>query len=210
MSRRQLLSVFSAVLLGLCLVQFQNCAPAASNSATTSNTGDVNLVDDLNKAEIQFGDNSVEVQDSVDEVVVSGLCNRNRNGSKLRWAIWDGADQNHPLIQGESECHNGQFAFKLNGLEDFVCGIPNMLVLEGEWGAAIQTKFKRRCQPLASEMLPTNADEPYGTQCVLEYSRESEIESPCLKVCYRQDKVISKDEMPNAQCAGLAASLTGQ
>jgi hypothetical protein len=67
MSRRQLLSVVSAIFVGICLMQFQNCAPAKSGSAEAAADSGVNLVDDLNKVEIQFGDSAIEVQDAVDE-----------------------------------------------------------------------------------------------------------------------------------------------
>jgi hypothetical protein len=138
------------------------------------------------------------------------LCNRARNGAKLSWAVWDGANSSKPLVWGESSCRAGQFSFKLEGLQDFVCGIPNMLVVEGDWGGVSQVKFKRRCQPLVSETLPSNIDDPYGTVCSLEYSREPGVEAPCTRVCFRDDKVISKDAVEAAQCSSLAASLTGQ
>jgi hypothetical protein len=207
--RRRTLSVVSAVFVTVLFLQFQNCAPAASDSTTTSTDGGARVVDDLNKVEIQFGNNEIEIQDSADEVTVSGLCNRNRNGAKLRWAVWDGADSVKPLISGDSSCKSGQFSFQMAGLNDFVCGISSLLVVESDWGAVTQVKFKRRCQALASQTIATPPDEPIGTVCEMEYSFDADSEAPCVKVCYREDKVVSNDVLESNLCASLAASLTG-
>jgi hypothetical protein len=209
MSQRKLsillLSAFGAIVLS----QFQNCAPAPSSSIAAGGPqtdSQVRLIDDLAKAELQFVQSEVQLHDEAPAADVGGLCNRSRNGAKLKWTIVD-QDSAKPLMVGESVCERGQFSLNLSALDQMVCGVNHQLVVEGEWGASAHTNFMRRCQPVVSEPVQAPESSPYGTECSLEYTPGSEL--ACAQVCYRQKTVMQIFELDKSKCSDLAARLAG-
>lgn len=105
----------------------------------------VKIVDDYNKAEIQFATDQVHIQESDSSTIVSGLCNRKFNHAQLRWALWADDESSRPLMIGDSECRSGQFAFDISNLENLVCGVQHRLVIEGDWGGTAITQFDKIC-----------------------------------------------------------------
>lgn len=206
MSRRYV-SIFSILILSsVVLFQFQNCAPATSPSSSSSGgSNQVHLIEDFNKAQIQFASNEIQLHDDVAQADVTGLCNRDHNGAPLRWTVWGGA--NGPMLSGDSICQNGQFLAHLTGLNQVVCGVSHQLVIEGDWGASAYTKFSVRCQPVASESTPAPANSPFGTQCELEYQPGSD--PSCTQVCYRQQQVVSLQPVESSSCSQLVDRLAG-
>ncbi len=211
LSRRNVLTTVSLMMTTLVLFQFQNCGSAASvaNSAPSSG-GEMRIVDELNKAELQFVSQSVEIHDQAAVANLSGLCARTHNGAGLRWSIWAGsAIGGTPLLSGISACARGQFGVLVEAMDDLVCGIDHLLVVEGDWGGSTFTRVVKRCQPLVSEVAAAPEGSPFGTQCELEYQPASEAGDACTQVCYRDQKVVSSRALPENQCSGLAARLAG-
>jgi len=205
--RNRNVSILSVtVLVAAVLFNFQNCAPAPT-VATQGNPFDpeVRIIDDWNKAEIQFVQESVQVHDEADAAGVSGLCSRVHNGERIRWALW-GDDGNRPVLGGEIACRSGQFAVEIENLDNVVCGIPYRLVVEGDWGAMASAQFEKRCQPLASEHVEAPAASPAGTDCSLEYVPAQSANS-CAQVCYREAKVVLNVTVDPARCSGLIQKL---
>lgn len=208
-TRQKVVPWISAALIGLILFQFQNCAPpgkVAGDSSLQETDAQLRLIDDLNKTTIQFAALETEIDDAVDTTAVSGLCNRDHNGEKLKWSVWDSDDGASALDAGESSCAGGQFAVQLPELDQYVCGVPHLLVVESEWGESTHSYFVRRCQPLASSPVAATGM-PAGTSCAMEYSADAV--SACARVCYRDGKVISKSVVSVNQCSSLIASLSG-
>lgn len=208
-SRRKIVSGLTVAAMGLVLFQFQNCAPPGKSEAAGvggTNGDDVRLADDLNKTEIQFASVETEIEDSAESTGVAGLCNRDHNGAKLTWSVWDSDSGKQALAGGVSTCRGGQFSVPLDQLDQFVCGLPHLLVVEGDWGGSTHTYFSRRCQPLAAEIIQVPG-QPAGTQCQLEYSAASDSGASCAQVCYRDKKVVSEFNVANSQCANLAGQL---
>ena len=204
-------SIFTSVaIVTLLLTQFQNCAPATVSEGSNAQSGEVRVIEDWNKAEIQFYSNEVQVHDEAEATGVGGLCNRNHNGAQVRWAIWAGQKTNAPLLSGLSTCAGGSFNVGLDQLPNLVCGVKHLLVAEGDWGASTFTHVLRRCQPLAAEFVAAPSEAPTGTQCSLEYQlAASEEVDPCTQVCYRDNKVVLSRAVPAAQCSSIAAKLAG-
>jgi hypothetical protein len=212
MSRR---NVFTALLVfwaSLVLTQFQNCAPAGNSASASAGTsaggGNISIVDDLNKAELQFAQQSIQIHDEVSDASLTGLCSRLHNGAGLRWSIRSGGDASgEALVSGTATCSRGQFGVRVEGLEDMVCGVDHLLVVEGDWGGSTFTHVSKRCQPLASEASAAPEGSPFGTECELEYQPAGG--DPCTLVCYREQKVVLSKAVEAAQCSGLAARLAG-
>jgi hypothetical protein len=208
--RRHLLTFTSIAITSLLLFNFQNCAPAGSSMGVgTGTTGDARIVDDFNKAEIQFVSDDVQVHDEAVKTDIDGLCNRSHNNAKLKWAIYDGENQLRPIAVGESQCGRGQFAVILTDLPDIECGIKHLLVVEGEWGASTFTHLSRRCQPQAMEEIEAPQDSPIGTTCAVEYQSTAISGSNCTQVCYRGDKVVMTQKVDNSMCSNIAPKVAG-
>jgi hypothetical protein len=210
--RRYVLTFITLFLLPLMLFHFQNCAPATPSQAGMSDGGDshVGLVDNLNKSQIQFVTDDAQIQDEAVQADISGLCARDRDGAGLKWKVWDQNSSQQVIAQGLSHCDHGRFSVNLEQLDQYVCGVDHLLVVESDWGASTFAHFNRRCQPLisVSEKVPENM--PYGTSCSLEYSPASAAEQPCLRVCYRDNQVVMSQSLDVTQCSSLAASLAGR
>jgi hypothetical protein len=207
-SRRNVLSLITFFALPVLLFQFQNCAPAGGGPVS-ENSSDVRLIEDLNKAQLQFVSPEIDVRDDVASADLSGLCNRDHNGASLRWAIWASSESSLPLMSGLSLCRSGEFSISLKQLEQMVCGIKHLVVVEGDWGGSTFSHVLRRCQPLASREIAAPEDSPLGTTCALEYTPDAEAAAACSQVCYRANKVVYSKSVGREQCADLVASLTG-
>lgn len=208
--RRNVLTFISLFVLPLLLFQFQNCGSTAGMHAGAQDSGGVKIVDDFNKAEIQFAQSTVEIQDEVPATDVSGLCSHGHNGAHLRWAVWAGEKSEMPLLAGASDCQGGQFAIELSRLDLLVCGTSHLIVVEGDWGGSTFAHVTRRCQPLASQEIVPPEQSPVGTSCALEYSPGSAAADRCVQVCYRDSKVVFSQPQEPTQCSSLAAGLAGQ
>lgn len=207
--RRHVFIFTSVAMTSLLLFQFQNCAPPSSAITEHSSGGDARLIEDFNKAEIQFVSDDVQVHDEAAVTGVDGMCNRSHNNARLRWAISMDQQKGQPLLAGESRCKAGQFSVQLSDLPNMVCGVKHLLVVEGEWGASTFTHVLRRCQPLAAETVDAPQDSPVGTLCSLEYQPASDSGSACTQVCYRDDKVVLSQPIGTEHCSGIAAKLAG-
>ncbi len=209
MNKRYVLTITSLAMTSLLLFQFQNCAPAGSVTASTGvgSVGDARLIEDFNKAEIQFVSDEVQVHDEAAATGIDGLCNRSHNNAKLRWAIMGDEEGMKPLVTGQSKCERGQFNVELSDLPNIVCGVNHLLVVEGEWGASTFTHVMRRCQPLAAESVAAPQDSPAGTVCSIEY--QAATRDSCTQVCYRDDKVVLTQPVGAEHCSGIAAKLAG-
>jgi hypothetical protein len=209
MSQRHVSLLSIAVLSFLLLFEFQNCAPATSPgaSATSGDSTNVRIVDDLNKVELQFALSSVQVRDDAAVADVGGLCNRQRDGAALKWTVWVSAGQ--ALLSGEASCDNGQFDLHMTGLDQMVCGVDHQLVVEGDWGGSASVEIQRRCEPLASEVISPPAGLPGGTECALEYVPADGLQNSCTQACYRLGQLVSQIPLAPDQCSGLAARLAG-
>ena len=207
LNRRNVLILSFSLLNALLLFQFQNCAPANLPAAQASNgDGDVRIIDEFNKSEIQFPTDETEIHDEAISANLDGLCSRRHSGAKLRWALHGDHSDGHPLLTGESSCQSGQFFVEMLNLNDVECGVHHLLVVEGEWGGMAVTRFTKRCEPLASEPIDVPGDSPLGTVCTLEYQPVSSLSS-CLKVCYRESKVVFHESVDSKMCSGLMQKL---
>lgn len=207
-SRRHKLTFISLFLLPVLLFHFQNCAPAGQTSA--SGSSGARLIEDLNKSQIQFISSDAEIQDDAAAADISGLCNRDHNGAELHWKVSAGASATERMASGTVSCDHGQFAVTLDQLDQYVCGVSHLLVVEGDWGASTFSHFSRRCQPLANMPIAVPGGSPFGTTCSLEYSPASAADQPCLQVCYRDNQVVYSQSLGIDQCSSLAAGLAGR
>lgn len=207
-SRRHVLTFITFFALPVLLFHFQNCAPAGKITPA-ANAGSVRIVDDFNKAQIQFVTPESEIQDDALAVGISGMCNRDHNGSQLNWSVRAGADVGVAIAKGKASCGSGQFTVALEELDQYPCGVDHLLVVESDWGASTSTRFSRHCQPLASLEVAAPEGSPYGTSCALEYSPASEAENRCVQICYRSNQVVYSRTLDVSQCSPLAASLAG-
>ena len=207
-TKRHISAVSLSAILGLCLTQFQNCAPARAVSAADATTDytDARVGVDARSTDLMFALSKVEVRDDASSASVGGLCDRAHDGAGLKMSVVDGAAA---VQTAEGSCVRGQFQIQLADLGDMVCGVPHQLVVEGEWGASASVKLVRRCQPVISQVVDA-ADSPYGTSCELEYSPAVSAEgSTCQRICYRQDQVINSTAVDAASCAAMATQLAG-
>ena len=201
--------LFSAFLLR----NFQNCSPAhpgssgASSTTGTSSGGQAHLIEDFNKAEIQFATAQVQLHDELAAADVGGLCNSAHNGAALKWTIWSSTGA--VLASGQGSCGSGQFDLHLTGLEQMACGVNHQLVVEADWGGSTNVVIQQRCQPLASEDIAAS-NAPAGTECALEYVPAGEGQSPCSQACYRQGQLMSQVAVDVKQCSGMISQLAGQ
>ncbi|HMN69392.1 MAG TPA: hypothetical protein PKC28_12695 [Bdellovibrionales bacterium] len=195
------------------LTQFQNCAPAGSlpeaSAVGGGGDGEIRIVDDMNKTEIQFAAESVQIHDEAPATGVQGLCNRVHNGAHLRWAVWAGRRNMAPLAAGDSLCQGGQFNVQMDQLDSLVCGVQHLLVVEGDWGGSTFTHVTRRCQPLVSEEIAVPDGAPMGTSCSLEYQPAVDAENRCVQICYRDNKVVASRGVEVSQCNSLRSKLAG-
>jgi hypothetical protein len=209
MTKRHISAVSLSAILGLCLTQFQNCAPAHSLSSadvTTDYTDARVGVDARNSSDLTFALSKVELRDDALTAAVGGLCARAHDGATLKMSVVDGAS---PLLTAEGSCSHGQFQIKLDNLGDMVCGVPHQLVVEGDWGASAAVSFVRRCQPVMSQAIDAG-DSPYGTSCELEYRPAAHADGGgCQRVCYRLDQVINTTIVEAARCSPMATALAG-
>ncbi len=135
--------------LAFLLLNFQNCAPAVGPHTEIGSDGEVRIVDDWSKAEIQFATAEVRIEEEENSAIVSGLCNRKYNQSQLRWALYAEDDNSGRAVKvGGSECRSGQFAFDVSNLDVLDCGVAHRLVVEGDWGGMAFTQFEKVCQSL--------------------------------------------------------------
>lgn len=207
--RRNVIKLVGFVGVPLLLFNFQNCAPPAPSASRVE--GQARVVEDLNKAQLQFVTPELELKDDVINTSVDGFCNRQFEGAKLGWAVWAGGQNpSRALLSGASLCRSGNFKIELVQLDQLTCGISHMLVVEGEWGSSTFSHFTRRCQPLVSQNIVPPTASPGGTICVLEYSPVLSVEHPCIQICYRDAKVVLTQPLEIGQCSSLASSLAGQ
>lgn len=207
--RRNVLTLASLLIVALVLFHFQNCAPAGKIQGSES-SGGVRIVDDFNKAQLQFVSSDVEVLETAAQVDIMGLCTRDHNGARLRWAIWTTDVNAFPLLTGESFCHAGQFSFAVPDLEKMDCGVKNAIVVAGDWGGSSLAHISRRCPSRARQELAAAEGAPFGTSCALEYNPQSQTLPVCAQVCYRAGIVVSSYAEEAGRCTSLAESLAGQ
>ncbi|MBX3023226.1 MAG: hypothetical protein KF799_16245 [Bdellovibrionales bacterium] len=200
-----ILSILSLTVVTLS--QFQNCAPVQPAMQASSSSSDARLIDEFNKAQVQFATSEVQVREDVPAVDINGLCSRSHNGAQLRWTLW--ATSGDVVARGESRCASGGFNAHVGGLEQVVCGTSYQLVVDGDWGGSASVSFAQRCQPLAMESVGAVEGSPYGTECALEYVPSGESQSPCKQVCYRGNVLMSEMPVEAARCSGMAARLAG-
>lgn len=167
------------------------------------------IVDDLGKAQLQFVSPDIGVQGEAAATEIMGLCNRDHNGARLRWAVWAGEGSQVPVMTGESYCHNGQFAFEVAEMAQMVCGVKHAIVAAGDWGGSTMATITHLCPPLASHALEVPQGSPYGTSCALEYNPGSQSQSICAQVCYRDGKVVSSHAEEESSCTALASGIVG-
>jgi hypothetical protein len=197
-----------ALLAAFVLIGFQNCGSTSSEMSSKSNSDpEQRIVDDWAKADLQFASSKVQVHDEAQSTGVSGLCNRQHNGARLRWALWADDHGTVPLFEGDGLCKSGQFSVEIDQLDNMVCGIAHRLVVEGDWGGTAAAQFEKRCQPLASEHVEAPESSPMGTDCSLEYVPAAGPSNSCLKVCYRDDKVVLNVTVDPVRCSNLVQKL---
>jgi hypothetical protein len=186
--------------------QFQNCA-GSSSAAANSGAGTVHLIDGYAKVELQFPLAAVQIYDDAATVNLGGICNYDRNGQALSWSISaNGSD----LSTGTSACSDGQFAFDVNDVSPWVCGVPFVLQVEASWGAQTSMLVTKRCQPLASQAIaPLASTDGQPVTCSLEYRMDAG-QGSCQQACYAQGLLTSSVNQPVDQCQSLIASLSGQ
>ena len=207
-TKRHISAVSLSAILGLCLTQFQNCAPARSvNSAdATTDYTDARAGADLRaNSDLAFALAKVELRDDASTAAVGGLCGRAHEGATLKMSVVDGAA---PLASAEGTCSRGQFQIRLADLDEMVCGVAHQLVVEGDWGGSAAVNFVRRCQPVMSQTVDA-LDSPYGTSCQLEYAPATTAGGGCQRVCYRMDQVMNTTIVDPAQCRPMATALAG-
>jgi len=187
------------ILLGL-LLPFQNCA-SSSYGLKSAAKSRIQTAEEIGKNQIYFFTQDIQVQSDVNEVWVSGHCSRERNDQTLDWHLggWSGT----------SKCEQGQFRFQLVRLSELICGVDYDLEVHSSWGESAQVGFQARCQPLATQPVAAPKGSPVGTACDLEYSPWSQGES-CLRVCYRESKVVDLDSVEPESCSHMASQLAGQ
>lgn len=206
MNPRYVRTVSLVLFATFVLFNFQNCGPSPVSSKTTESSDQVRIVDDWNKAEIQFATDKVELHDEAVVADVDGLCSREHNGAHLEWALFADEKSGRPLLTGQSSCAAGQFNLDLSHLDNVVCGIPHRLAVEGDWGATAQVTFEKRCQPLASEPVAAPDSSPAGTDCSLEYE-PSASGSACKQICYRSNQVVFAVTVDSKRCSSLMQKL---
>ena len=207
--RRHVLTLASLLLCTLVLFHFQNCAPSGKFPVSDTAGGGVRIIDDLDKAQLQFVNPDIGVQGAVLTTEITGLCNRDHSGARLRWAVWAGEESPLPVMTGDSYCHNGQFNFEVGDMEQMVCGVKHAIVAAGDWGSSTMATITRLCPPLASYALAAPQGSPFGTSCALEYNPGNESLSICTKVCYRDGKVVSSVAEEVSSCNALASGIVG-
>lgn len=204
--RHNALSLILFIVVPILLFQFQNCAPSHVSASSAAAGGGIDTVPE-GKAQLQFVTPTVQVQDDTAGTDIDGFCDANHSGSALQWTL---ADQSGAVIlSGTSECQGGQFVVNLVGLNELVCGVDEVLTVQGSWGASNSSTLTRRCQPVASMNVATPANSPEGTSCDVEYSPGSEADQQCTQVCYRDSKVVLSLSLDLNQCSSLAAGLAG-
>lgn len=109
------------LLLGLALVQYQNCAgsnEAFDESSPAMSAGDstVDGIDQVNVGDISFAQNKVQAYIN-DEVIVSGVCGQ--TGSLIGWTLKD--PQGEVIERGLSECNLGSFHVALGSQWEGFC-----------------------------------------------------------------------------------------
>ena len=132
--------VFSYMLLGLALIQYQNCAP--TNESLEQEAGSpVDVIDHISVGAISFPQTKVSA--FMDQsVVVDGVCDQ--SGALISWKLFDSSGQ---LVErGLAECDLGSFSVQLSSQWQNYC--DDTLQLEAALGvdASSTTQVEANCQ----------------------------------------------------------------
>lgn len=102
------------LVLGLALIQYQNCAPSNQvldqTEAESNADGSADVIDRVQVGGIAFAQNKVSVF-SDEEVVVLGMCDQ--SGSMISWSLSNSSGE--VIERGLSECDLGAFEVVLSG-----------------------------------------------------------------------------------------------
>jgi hypothetical protein len=117
----QTLSILA--LLSIVLVKFQNCAATKpGEDYATNNDGEVRIIDQWSSAnKIEFLSPSFLVENTVQSIVVPGLCVGAPKGQRLAWQLLDQAGS-IIVESGTTECVMGNFQLSLSNLAFANCG----------------------------------------------------------------------------------------
>ena len=130
------------LLLGLVLVQYQNCAPSNENlDSPTIAASAPGVIDQISVGEISFAQSKVPA--FMDQnVIIFGVCDQ--TGSLISWTL---SDQNGDFIErGLSECDRGSFEVNLSDQWKNFCN--ETLSLKAALGtkASSETLVEANCQ----------------------------------------------------------------
>lgn len=206
-TRRNVFTVLWIIGLPVLLSGYQNCAPSGGAGVNAGSGSEVGIVDEFNKASIQFVTPEIDVQSEVFATDLSGFCSRQHTDAQLKWAIWSPQKSEHPVLSGLGNCQGGEFVLKVDQLDQIPCGVQHTVLVEGDWGGSTYARVSRRCLPLASRDVAAPAGSPHGTQCALEYA--SGAAQDCRRICYRDSKVIFNQALESSQCSDMTADLAG-
>lgn len=203
---RLLLFAFPVLLI----LSFQNCSGgsgedgiSAVSGVNTSATSDrVGVIDEVNPLkDWALAKPSVEVENSVDSLVLDGLCQRQEDG-RMNWRLE--AARGGVIVQGTSVCLAGRFAIDLSPLATLPCGESAHLV--GSIGAKERrlVEVVRRCRPeVAFEVVSLKQSlVPAALSAAAAACQVEILGSDCQHVCYGEDgQVVHKTAMTGDLCA---------
>lgn len=203
-SRRNVFTCLLILLVTALLPQFQNCgSTSGSEASVSSGSGDVRLVDEYGKSEIQFIADNIELADDVEATTIDGFCSREHTGELIDFKLFSDDHMNGPVIGvGQVVCQSGQFRVPLGLLQNLVCGEEHLLLVEAHWGHSSFARVKVRCEPPIRAWLDTEGL-TYGTRCSLESWPGSSGPEICQRVCSRDGKIVFKENRDAFECSNL-------
>ena len=124
--------IFTYLILGLALIQYQNCAPS-SDVLDQEGESHADVIDQVQVGEISFAQNKISA--FLDEnVIVLGMCDQ--SGSMISWSL--ASSDGQFIERGLSECDLGAFEVALSNQWQDHC--DDSLILSAALGAKSSSK----------------------------------------------------------------------
>lgn len=125
------------LLLGLTMVQYQNCAPGGEvlDQQSINEKLPVDGIDSVNVGEISFPQNKVAFYIH-ENAVVSGVCDQ--SGALISWKLKNSQDE--VIERGLAECSLGSFSVELSDRWESYC--DDNLTIEAALGAQAQSNIQ--------------------------------------------------------------------
>lgn len=145
MSERPSLKSFGLfIIMGLVLLNYQNCGSSKNLTDTSSADGDMGIINPVVTGGISFVQEKATVSASDTELAINGLCSQEQSGGLIGWKALD--ESNNVMLEGKSLCDRGSFEVLFAGIENLSCG--SQITLKAFFGSKSKSELliEKKCQ----------------------------------------------------------------